>query len=300
MALKITRAADPITVDRLNMVIYGPPGLGKSSLAFTADKPLLLDFDNGSHRAVNRKDIVRVTAWSDVAQIAADDLAPFNTVILDTAGRALDSITADIIKTDPKGHKNGALTLPGYGVLKTRFTTFLKLLNSFGKDVVLIAHMDEQRSGDDLIERLDVQGGSKGEIYKAADAMGRLSMVNGNLLLRFSPSDAAFGKNPGQLDPLTVPHFSRPEFDGFLAGVIQATKDRLNTLSEEQREAQAEQEWFRSTLPSIDTAQQLNELLPRAVDAGQACKIMVAARAKELGLEFNKGTMTYALPKKAA
>jgi hypothetical protein len=174
--LKITKASDPITVERLNMVVYGPPGLGKTSLAFTADKPLLLDFDNGSHRAANRKDVVQVGSWQDVAGITAEDLAPFNTVIVDTAGRALDAITADIIRTDPKGHKNGALTLPGYGVLKTRFTTFLRLLNSFGKDVVLIAHMDEQRNGDDLIERLDVQGGSKGEIYKAADAMGRLSM----------------------------------------------------------------------------------------------------------------------------
>jgi hypothetical protein len=50
------------------------------------------------------------------------------------------------------------------------------MLNSFGKDVVLIAHMDEQRNGDDIIERLDVQGGSKGEIYKAADAMGRVAV----------------------------------------------------------------------------------------------------------------------------
>src|SRR6185312_2772849 len=148
---------------------------------------------------------VLVTAWGDVSSITAEDLAPFKTVIVDTAGRALDSITADIIRTDPKGHKNGALTLPGYGVLKTRFTTFLKLLNSFGKDVVLIAHMDEQRNGDDIIERLDVQGGSKGEIYKAADAMGRLVISNGKRQLRFSPTDAAFGKNPGQLEPLDVP-----------------------------------------------------------------------------------------------
>lgn len=294
MSLKITRAADPIKVERLNMVIYGPPGIAKTSLAFTAATPLLLDFDNGSHRAANRKDVVRISAWGDVGAITEEDLAPFSTVIVDTAGRALDALTADIIRTDPKGHRNGALTLPGYGVLKNRFSQFLKLLNSFGKDVVLIAHMDEQRNGDDVIERLDVQGGSKGEIYKAADAMGRLVIADGKRWLRFSPTDAAFGKNPGQLDPLEVPHFNSPEFDGFLARVIQTTKDRLNALTEDQMAAQAEQEWFRTALPNVTSAEHLNGMLGRAKLAGQACKIMVRDRAVALGLAFDDTTKAYA------
>jgi len=293
MPLKITRAADPITVDRLNMVIYGPPGIAKTSLAFTASRPLLLDFDNGSHRAANRKDVVRVTDWSDVAGITAEDLAPFDTVVVDTAGRALDVLTVDIIRANPKHGRGGALTLQGYGELKSRFGSFLKLLNSFGKDVVLIAHMDEQRNGDDVIERLDVQGGSKGEIYKAADAMGRLVIVDGKRWLRFSPTDAAFGKNPGQLEPLAVPHFESPDFAGFLAGVIQQTKDRLNELTEEQREAVAEQEWFRINLPTIEDADGINGLIERAKKAGPASITMLHHRAKEIGLIPDKTSGTY-------
>lgn len=297
MALKITRAADPIKVERLNMVIYGPPGIAKTSLAFTADDPLLLDFDNGSHRAANRKDVVRVEDWNDVAAMTAEDLASFKTVIVDTAGRALDSLTVDIIRANPKHGRGGALTLQGYGELKSRFGSFLKLLNSFGKDVVLIAHMDEQRNGDDVVERLDVQGGSKGEIYKSADAMGRLTIANGQRKLLFSPTDAAFGKNPGQLPPLDVPHFESAEFGTFLAGVIQQTKDRLNALSEEQKEAVAEQEWFRETLAKVDTPDTLNALLGRAKLAGQACKIMVRDRANQLGLVFDKTAMVYVAAK---
>src|SRR5690606_33089786 len=127
----------------------------------------------------NRKDSVRVNAWSDVTDIAEKDLADYDTVIVDTAGRALDSLSSDIIRNNPKLGRGGALTLQGYGELKSRFVSFLKLVNGFGKDVILIAHSDEQRNGDDLIERLDVQGGSKGEIYKAADAMGRISIKDG-------------------------------------------------------------------------------------------------------------------------
>jgi hypothetical protein len=294
MALHITRAAEPITVERINMVVYGPPGIGKSSLAFTASNPLLLDFDRGGHRAANRKDMVVINGWNDVASITADDLAPFDTVVMDTAGRALDALTADIIRANPKHGRGGALTLPGYGELKSRFASFLKLLNGFGKDVLLIAHMDEQRSGDDIIERLDMQGGSKGEVYKAADAMGRIVIVNGQRWLHFSPTDAAFGKNPGQLEPLAIPHCDKPEFADFLADVIQRTKDKMNALTEAQRETQAEQQWFRDALPKIDDADGINGLIDRAGKGGQACKALVAARAKELGLTFDKAKGAYA------
>lgn len=296
MALKITRAADPITVDRLNLVLYAAPGLGKTSLAFTAEAPLLLDFDGGAYRAANRKDTVPISAWADAANIEAADLEGYATVIIDTAGRALDWLTADIIKTEPKGHKNGALTLPGYGLLRTRFTTFLKRLNALGKDVVLIAHMDEQRNGDEVIERLDVQGSSKGEIYKAADAMGRLVIKDGQRWLLFSPTDAAFGKNPAQLDPLPVPAPSAPEFGTFLADVIAQTKARLNELTEAQRHTVAEQDWFRETLPKVDGADGVNGLLDRAKAAGPVCKKMLADRAKVLGLTFDASQGEYAAP----
>lgn len=288
MSLKITRAADPITVERINMVIYGPPGIAKTSVAFTANAPLLLDFDKGSHRAANRKDVVIVGEWADVASMTADDLAPFKTIVMDTAGRALDSLTVDIIRANPKHGRGGALTLQGYGELKSRFGSFLKLLNSFGKDVVLIAHMDEQRNGDDVIERLDVQGGSKGEIYKAADAMGRITIVNGQRRLLFSPTDAAFGKNPGQLEPLIIPAADSPQFVDFLAKVIQQTKDKLNELTEEQRKSQAALTKFAAELGEAENADHINAMLPRAKKGGEAMKALLTKRAKELSLTYDK------------
>jgi len=297
MTLKITRATDPITVDRLNMVIYGPPGVCKTSLAFTAAAPLLLDFDQGSHRAVNRKDAVRITDWADVASISQEDLEPFKTVVVDTAGRALDSLTQDIIRANPKHGRGGALTLQGFGELKSRFSAFLKLLNSFGKDVVLVAHMDEQRNGDDVIERLDVQGGSKGEIYKAADAMGRIAIVNGQRWLRFSPTDAAFGKNPGQLEPLKIPAAESPEFSDFLAKVIQQTKDRLNELTEEQQEAQAALVKFQTDIANAENADDVNGLMAEAMKGGDTFKAMLTKHAtKTLGLTFDKAVGKFVAP----
>ncbi|MBE5272143.1 ATP-binding protein [Stenotrophomonas sp. B2] len=297
MALRIIRSTDPITVTRLNVCIYAAPGLGKTSISFTADKPLLLDFDRGAHRSANRKDTVQVERWEDVAHITAEDLVDFNTVVVDTAGRALDTLTPDIIRRNPKMGRGGSLTLQGFGQLKSEFVAWLKHLNSLGKDVVLIAHMDEQRNGDEIIERLDVQGGSKGEIYKAADAMGRLSIRDGKRMLNFSPTDASFGKNPGQLEPLEVPH---PERDPlFLAAVIQQIKDRLNAMTEEQREAQAVLEKWRDRTTAAQDVDGINALLPEAKGGSQAMKVLLNDRAAALGLTFDTKAGQYAAPKAA-
>jgi hypothetical protein len=295
MALRIVRAADPISVDRLNVVVYGAPGVGKSTMAFTADAPLLLDFDQGAHRAANRQDSVRVGAWADVADLTVEDLAPYKTVVVDTAGRALDVLTADIIRRNPKAGRGGALTLQGYGTLKAEFTAWLRMLNQFGKDVILIAHMDEQRNGDEIIERLDVQGGSKGEIYKAADAMGRIAIREGKRWLLFSPTDAAFGKNPASLEPIVVPH---PDLaPQFLAEVIAQIKERLNAATEAQREEHAKLENWRSTISGLKTAEDFNAQADAIKKAPKAAQALFGAAAKERGLVADAKAKKYVAAK---
>lgn len=294
MSLKITKSSDPIKVERLNLCLYAPPGIGKTSLAFTSERPLLLDFDQGAHRAANRKDTVRVTSWSDVAEMSAQDLEPYATIVIDTAGRALDQLTADIIRRNPKAGRGGALTLQGYGTLKAEFVAWIKMVNGFGKDVVLIAHMDEQRNGDEIIERLDVQGGSKGEIYKAADAMGRILIRDGKRWLNFSPTDASFGKNPGQLEPLEVPHPDRDP--AFLSKVMQTIKDKLNAMTAEQAEAQKVLTEWREKIAGLGNADDFNGMLAEVKKAPKAVQAMFADAAKVNKLEFDKASSKYVEP----
>jgi len=99
MALKaIVQANHALRVDSLVVYIYADPGVGKTSLAFTASKPLLLDFDAGAHRTgkLRRGATVTVSDWLDVANIEASDVDGFNSIVLDTAGRALDVIKSHL------------------------------------------------------------------------------------------------------------------------------------------------------------------------------------------------------------
>lgn len=285
--LKITKQNHPIRLETLVLVCYGLPGVGKSALSFTAEAPLLYDFDKGAYRAKNRKDVVEIDHWSDVSTQTREDLEPYNTLIVDTAGRCLDIMTADIIEQNPKNARgSGDLTLQGFGVLKGRFGSWLKLMKSYGKDIVLVAHMDEKSEGDIVKERIDVQGGSKTEIYKSADAIAKLYIDGKARKLDFSPREGSLGKNPAQLDILTVPDFQKePEF---LAGVIRQIKASINQLSEAQRaEAEAVEAW-RTRIGKAQTAQDFNSLLPDAKTSSEVVKALVMAESKERGLKFNK------------
>ena len=301
--LKITKAADPIEVKNITVCVYAVPGVGKTSLGFTADKPLLLDFDRGSYRAKNRGDVVQIDRWADVISITADDLKDYKTLVVDTAGRALDCLSAHIIAGNPKMGRGGALTLQGYGELKSTFVGWTKLVRSFGLDIVLLCHSDEQRSGDELIERLDMQGGSKNEVYKAADVMGRIYLANGKRVLNFSPTDTAFGKNPAQFAPIEVPDYvTTPDF---MAGVIASTKAALNTLSATQTAVAATLGEWKTRIDAAASVTDFDALLAPCKEAAPAVKenvwrLLIKA-AKGKGFAFNRTSGAFDLaPGKAA
>jgi hypothetical protein len=296
MPLRITKATDSIEVKYLTACVYAPPGVGKTSLGFTADRPLLLDFDKGAYRSGNRGDSVQVDSWADVTGINAEELSPYRTLVVDTAGRALDALTVAIIQDNPKMGRGGALTLQGFGELKSRFIAWTKLVRSFGLDVLLISHSDEQRNGDEVIERLDMQGGSKNEIYKAADVMGRLCILGGKRWLNFNPTDTAFGKNPAQLASLEVPSFSQSPH--FFAEVLQGIKAKLNEQSELQIKAAALLADWKAKFDEASTVDDFNKLIPETQQADPLVvdnvKRLLVGTAKSKGFDFDRKAGAFA------
>jgi len=298
--LKIIKATEPMTVANIVLTVYAAPGLGKSTLGFTAEKPLMLDFDKGAYRAGNRGDAVTVVKWADVEAMSPEDLEPYSTIIVDTAGRALDAMGVDIIGKNPKAGRGGNLTLQGYGELKGKFTQWQSFLRSLGKDVVLICHMSEEKNGDDTMERIDAQGSSKNEIYKSSDAMCRIQVgPNGERFLNFDPREGGFGKNPAQLPRLAFPHPDKNPH--FLADVIAQIKGSINKMTTEQAEAVKETDLWAGAIAEADSVAHINALVKVAVEQKRTSqqKAMLNDRAIDLGLTFDKKAKCYTAPAEA-
>lgn len=297
MALNIVTKEQPLHIQNVIVFIYGDPGIGKTSLAFTAKNPILFDFDKGAYRAFDRKDTVQINSWSDVAQFTADDLKGYDTIVIDTAGRVLDLIT-DNLKHDVKNIRRGSneLSMQGYGKLGSIFTNWLKMLRNMGKDIVILAHAGEDKDGENIIKRPDMVGGSKKEVYKVADMMGYMTVrqgVNGSeTTVLFKPSTTHLAKDSGQIGDVTISHISQNPHQ--LAEFIQATKDKINAMSDSQRaymQAQNDLDGVRSELMNATTADDYNAVLanlPIEHLLLEQMKKDLWQHAKSAGFDFDK------------
>jgi hypothetical protein len=280
--MRIIRATEAIPVEHPVFLIFGQPGICKTSLAYSCKEPLLRDYDKGAHRAANRRDTLLIDTWKDVTDSnSADVLALYATVVEDTVGRCLDLLTADIALTDPKKAPGGNLSQQGWGVLKNRFRQHIATLRSLGKDVLLIAHDKEDKDGDTRIVRPDIVGGSYGEVMKVADFVGYVSMNGRDRVLDFNPTDRWIGKNPAGWAPFKVPPVAKAA--DFMGELFDLGRAALGAISEESARVTATVAEWRSRIEGLRTANELNAAMPEIKALGATVQPQVAKLLMDRG-----------------
>ncbi len=131
------------------VVIYGPGGVGKSTLAALAPNPVFLDIEGGT-REMDVPRVSGIESFADVrACLQSGALDGFGTVVLDTATKAEEMAVAYTIQHTPHEKGHYVTSLEGYGFGKGYqhvYDTFLLLLADLdrqvraGRNVILIAH----------------------------------------------------------------------------------------------------------------------------------------------------------------
>ena len=294
--MKIVKGHEAITVDHPVFLLFGQPGIAKSSLGYSCEEPLLRDYDKGAYRAVNRRDTLVIESWADVVESNSPErLAPYKTVVEDTVGRTLDLLTADIVVTEPKKAPGGNLTQQGFGTLKNRFRQHIATLRALGKDVLLIAHDKEDKDGDTRIVRPDIVGGSYGEVMKTADFVGYVYMSGKDRVLDFNPTDRWVAKNPAGWAPFKVPPPEKAQ--NFMAELFDRGRQALGAISEASAKVAEQVTEWRAQIETFTTAAEINAAIPEintCVPVVQPqVKRLLMDRATALGIEFNLKTRQF-------
>lgn len=180
----------------VKMMIYGQAGMGKSTVALSAPKPLLLDFDNGVKRMnmahLENIDTVQVTSWNDVQLVLQEDLSVYQTIVVDTIGKMMDFIIT---------YKCGTRqpSIRDWGGINAEFSWMTRTLSSLKKHIIFVAHRDTRKEGDDTVFIPALREKSYNSIVTELDLLGYLEMKSERGVQRrtitFDPTSRNDGKN---------------------------------------------------------------------------------------------------------
>ena len=291
----------------VKMMIHGQAGMGKSTVALSAPKPLLLDFDNGVKRMnmahLENIDTVQVTSWNDVQLVLQEDLSVYQTIVVDTIGKMMDFIIT---------YKCGTRqpSIRDWGGINAEFSWMTRTLSSLKKHIIFVAHRDTRKEGDDTVFIPALREKSYNSIVTELDLLGYLEMKSERGVQRrtitFDPTSRNDGKNTCNLPSvMEVPTILDKNGNPTTKNDFISTRIIAPYLTMLQSK-KAEQEAYNKVLSDITGRLELvadaasaNDFIAHIDDFNHVgsskmkASMMLAAKAKELGLIFNKETKTY-------
>lgn len=298
-------------VTTIKMLVYGQPGIGKSTMALSAPNPVLFDFDGGVQR-VNvafQCPTLQVKNWEEALQ-ALEELksgeVPCSTIIIDTAGKMLDFMSDFIMRNDSKMRmRDGSLSLKGYGARKVMFVNFLREVAMMGKNIVFVAHEREDKDGETKIVRPEIGGSSAGDLMKELDLVGYVQAVGSDRTVYWTPQEKFYAKNTCNLPawqkiPVIVDEKGnvtqandtlQKVFTYYEANVkkIEETRKRYNELLEE----------IELAIENITDAKSANEFAKAIAtteiiwDSKVRARELFKGKVEQLKLKWNAQTKTY-------
>lgn len=219
--MKITKSTDPQEKPSIVMIVYGNGGVGKTTFSSTAPKPLLVDCENGAKyfglRGI-KMDVAKISTWSDMEGLF--DIAKsgeYQTIILDPIGELMEKLKRYmIVKGDKKlVMADGSPTIAGWGWLKDTMRSTIKVLRDSGVNLLIVAHVSEEKDGENIVKRPLLMTKLSDEIINMVDIVGYMTVVNDGengekrIIIVDPSSDKYIAKDrTGQLGKVIPPNFT--------------------------------------------------------------------------------------------
>ena len=207
-----------------NMVIYGPPKIGKTTMLSKLDNCLIIDLEDGSDMVDALK--VKVNNLGMLATIGKEiiqEQRPYKYVAIDTISKLEELCEVEgkrIYMKTPMGknfeQKNpgaSVLSLPngaGYLYLRIAFKQWIDRLNLLADHVILVGHLKdkmlENKGKEVAVKDLDLTGKIKQITCANADAIGYIFREDETTMISFnSLDDTVAGSRCDHLKGQTMP-----------------------------------------------------------------------------------------------
>lgn len=304
----IKKGTAQTTETNLIMLLYGAPGVGKTTLACSADNAFVIDCDHGMKRvnATHRADYSDAKKYTEIlADVEEAKKAGYKTIAIDTIGALLDSMTQHIIEDNPKmAQADGSLTLKAYGVLKNMVLSFSANVRASFDNTIYICHEYASRDGDNLFYDLVISGSTKQLIWQPVDLGCRYFIQGSKRYLGFTPQDSYNAKSSfGIKGLIEVPELMPGKDNNFLARLFALAR---KNIAEEAVAAAPDNNAYDEAMTigkELISALKNPEDVPAILDAiskikhantsEKELKGLLKTKMAELNIVYNKADKTY-------
>jgi hypothetical protein len=294
---------------RIRMLIAGYPGIGKTTLALSAPRPLHIDVDRGIDRvgAAHRAPFIQPKNYQELLDdLKPENLQGFDTLVVDTGGQMIKLMGEHGIRQDAKrGKRDGSLSLQGYGYVSREFARLMDYcFYTLQKHVIVLFHAKEEKDGENTRLRLMVEGSTKDLVWQPMDLGGFMLMHGKNRVLSLGNDETHFGKCCHGVNELQlIPELTEGRKNDFLTMLFAQVNAQIVKDAEEaaqKREAyDAVMAGIKALVNAVDkpeavltTAEKIKDM-EHALTSLAEGRAMLAAKAKELGYRYDKEAGMY-------
>lgn len=287
-------------------IIYGPPGIGKTTLALSAPRPVLIDIDSFGISRVDaqyRFPTIVADTYEDIRNdLTKENMSQFDTIVIDTGGSLITYLKDWAMRVKGAVDKRGEFnSLKGFGFVKTEVSSFVEYITKIlNKNVIFVFHSQEKADKDgSVVQRIVCEGSFQNTVWTPCDFGGFVQSINGKRIISFDPTQEFFAKGTqGVKGQFVIPDLDGTRKNDFMTRLFESARRKIAQdaayYEEERKKYEEVMKQVHVVVDGISDPTSANDAVTyiQAMDHVLTSKTeassLLMSKAREIGLKYTK------------